>query len=292
MGKIMSRCMSALLLSMTLYNYALAQVNAVLGGTVSDVTGAVIPKVQVTATNVNTGIVTTRTTNESGNYEFPSLQPGSYTLKASFSGFQASTFTNVELGQGQQVRQNFSLQPAAGAQSVEVVAEADTLLATTTASVGTVLSDRTLLNLPVVTRNVLDLVKTTPGVVTVRNAFGAEVPNFSGTATGQVNATRDGLITNDGRYNDSNGAYSAIFTSPDMVEEVRISTSSVDPALGRGAGQVQMRTRAGGNQYKGAVFYTNNNSALSTLTWFDNLRGAEPLGKESGRRRETCRGNF
>jgi hypothetical protein len=252
-----------------------AQVNAVVGGTVSDASGAVIPRVQVTATNVNTGIVTTRATNDTGNYEFPSLQPGLYTISASFAGFQTVTYTNLELGQGQVIRQNFSLQPAAAAQSVEVTAELDTSLATTTASVGSVLSDRTLSALPVVTRNVLDLVKAAPGVVTIRNLFGAEVPNFSGTATGQVNTTRDGLVTNDGRYNDSNGAYSAIFTSPDMVEEVRISTNTIDPSLGRGIGQVQLRTRAGANQFKGALFYTNNNSATSTLTWFDNLRGAQ-----------------
>lgn len=64
---------------------ASAQVNAVVGGTVSDSTGGVIPKVEVTAKNVNTGIVTKRTTNDTGNYEFPSLQPGLYAVSASFS---------------------------------------------------------------------------------------------------------------------------------------------------------------------------------------------------------------
>jgi len=253
---------------------ALAQVNAVVGGTVADSTGAVIPKVQVTARNVNTGIVNTRTTNDAGVYEFPSLQPGTYTISAASTGFQTATFTNVELGQGQQVRQNFSLTPAAQATTVEVTAEADTVLSTTSASVGSTLGDKTVAALPVLSRNVLDLVATSPGVVTIVNAFGAPVPNFSGAATGQVNTTRDGLITNDGRYNDSNGAYSAIFTSPDMVEEVRISTNSIDAATGRGAGQVQLRTRAGTNEFHGALFYTNNNSALSSNNWFSNLRGA------------------
>jgi hypothetical protein len=254
---------------------AFGQVNAVLGGTVTDPSGAVLADAKVTATNTGTGIVTTRETNSTGNYDFPSLQPGKYSITATSSGFQTVTFTNLDLGQGQQVRQNFTLQVATAAQSIEVVEEADSTIGTTTASVGAVLTERAVLSLPVLSRNVLDLAATSPGVVVLRNAFGAEVPSFSGAATGQVNTTRDGVITNDGRYNDSNGAYSAIFTSPDMVEEVRVSTNTVDPSAGRGVAQVQMRTRAGTNEYHGAVFYSNNNSALSSNTWFNNLRGAE-----------------
>src|SRR6185503_19482827 len=79
-----------------------AQINAVVGGIVSDASGALIPGVEVSARNVATGIVTTRVTNESGNYDFASLQPGSYTVTASLSGFQTSTYNNVQLSQGQQ----------------------------------------------------------------------------------------------------------------------------------------------------------------------------------------------
>ena len=223
------------LLCLGLGQVAQAQVNAVLGGTVSDATGAVMNGVTVTARNVNTGIVSTNQSNDTGNYNFPSLQPGQYTVTATMSGFQTSTYTNLNLGQGENVRQNFTLQIASATTSIEVVEEAPTISSTTTASVGAVLSERAVATLPILNRNVLDLAATSPGVVTLRNAFGAEVPNFSGMATGQVNTTRDGIITNDGRYNDSNGAYSAIFTSPDMVEEVRVSTNTVDASAGRGA---------------------------------------------------------
>src|SRR5215470_4829462 len=255
---------------------ALAQVNAALSGTVSDASGALIPGVEVTAKNIRTGIADTRVTNETGNFVFPSLQPGTYTLTSALSGFQTATYDNVVLGQGQQVRLNFTLQVGAAAQNVEVTIAADTVLATTSASVGNVLADKDVLSLPLSTRNVLDMLQTTAGVVYTTNAFGAQVPNFGGTAVGSVNTTRDGLVTNDGRYNSSNGAYSAIFTSPDMVEEVRVSSNTIDPALGRGAAQVQMRTRAGGNEFHGAAFYTNNNSALNTQGWFQNLVGAQP----------------
>src|SRR3989449_4654398 len=130
---------AALLLCFVISNYASAQVNAVLSGTVSDASGALIPGVEVTAKNINTGITDTRLTNETGNFSFPSLQPGSYTLSAALSGFQTASYNNVVLGQGAQVRLNFTLQVGAAQQNVEVTIAADTLLATTSSSVGNVL---------------------------------------------------------------------------------------------------------------------------------------------------------
>jgi Carboxypeptidase regulatory-like domain len=253
---------------------ALAQVNAGLSGTVSDASGALIPGVEVTAKNIRTGITDTRVTNETGNFVFPSLQPGTYTLTSALSGFQTATYDNVVLGEGQQVRLNFTLQVGAAAQAVEVTIAADTVLATTSASVGYVLADKDVSTLPLASRNVLDVLQGTAGVVYTTNAFGAQVPNFGGTAVGSVNTTRDGLTTNDGRYNSSNGAYSAIFMSPDMVEELRVSSNNVDPTLGRGAAQVQTRTRSGTNEIHGAAFYANNNSFLNAQTYFQNLQGA------------------
>src|SRR5215831_15247302 len=252
----------------------LAQVNAGLSGTVSDSSGALIPGVEVTAKNINTGITDTRITNETGNFVFPSLQPGTYTLTSVLSGFQTAKYDNVVLGEGQQVRLNFTLQVGPAAQNVEVTIAADTVLATTSASVGYVLADKDVSTLPLASRNVLDVLQGTAGVVYTTNAFGAQVPNFGGTAVGSVNTTRDGLTTNDGRYNASNGAYSAIFMSPDMVEELRVSSNNVDPTLGRGAAQVQMRTRSGANEFHGAAFYANNNSVLNSQTYFQNLNGA------------------
>jgi hypothetical protein len=248
-----------------------AQVNGTVGGTVSDASGAFIPKVTVTARNTSTGITTNTVTNGTGAYEFPSLQPGSYTMSATTAGFQTETYKDVQLGQSQQVRLNFALQVAGGAQSVDVVVEADTNLATTTSSVGGVLTTKEVDTMPLSSRNVLDLVALTPGVITVPGVFVATTLNFAGTQQNQVNTTRDGVITNDGRY--ANGAYSGAFTSPDMIEEVRISTNQIDPSLGRGAAQVEMRTRAGGNDFHGALFWTNNNSAFNANTYFQNLQG-------------------
>jgi hypothetical protein len=269
---------AALLLSAV--SPAYAQVNATLGGTVTDSSGALMPMVAVAAKNNSTGIVTSGNTNASGAYEFPTLQPGQYTVTAMVGGFKTETYKDVALGQNQQVRLNFTMQVATAGETVEVIAQTDTVLATTSSSAGGVLSSHDVENLPVLSRNVLDMITLTPGVVQIPGAFSPTVVNFMGTQTQDINTTRDGMVSSDGRYNSSNGAYSGTFTSPDMVEEVRVSTNTIDPALGRGSAQVQMRTRAGGNDFHGALFYTNANSALESNPYFANLQG-QKLGYEN-----------
>jgi hypothetical protein len=271
MSRFSSACAATAVLFLGLACPMFAQVNASVDGSVADSSGALIPKASVTATNTATGVVSNAQTNDSGSYSFPSLQPGSYTVAASNTGFQGQTYRDVQLGSGQQVRLNFTLQVSGGAQSVDVVVEADTNLATTTSSVGGVLTEKEVSDLPIATRNVLDLVALTPGVVNVPGVFTSSMLNFAGLQTNQVNTTRDGVITNDGRY--ANGAYSGAFTSPDLIEEVRVSTNQIDPALGRGAAQVEMRTRSGSNQFHGAAFWSNNNSAFNANNYFQNLQG-------------------
>src|SRR5947208_9940148 len=139
--------------------------NATLGGTVSDPTRALIPGVTVTATNTQTGIVTTSVTNETGAYQFASLQTGIYKVTAELPGFQIQTYNQVTLGVAQQVRLNFTLQVGGQSQTVELNVAADTLIATTSSSVGTVLPEYKLRDLPLAGRDITDLINTTAGVV-------------------------------------------------------------------------------------------------------------------------------
>src|SRR5436309_2310839 len=126
-----------MLLCLVISTHAFAQTsNATLGGTVSDATGALIPGVTITATNIATGIVTTVTSNEAGAYQFASLQTGTYRVSAELTGFQTRTYSDVVLGVSQQVRLNFTLQASAVAQAVEVPVAVDTHVATASASVG------------------------------------------------------------------------------------------------------------------------------------------------------------
>jgi len=243
--------------------------NATVGGTVSDSTGALIPGVSITATNSATGIVTTVITNEAGAYQFASLQTGTYTLKAELSGFQTQTYNQVTLGGSQQVRLNFTLQVSSVATAVEVTAPADTLIATTSASVGSVLPEYRVRDLPLAGRNVMDLVMTSVGTGP-SSSTGLE-GYFAGSRLSSVNTLRDGFVVSDGRYDF--GAFSNTYVSPDLVEEVRVITSTVDAEAGRGSGQVSMVTRSGTNQIHGSLFESNHNSALDASNWFNNFNG-------------------
>src|SRR5215468_3401408 len=103
--------LAATALCLCLSSFAFAQSNnATVSGTVSDATGALIPGVSVSATNTQTGVVTSAVSNEAGAYNFASLQPGVYRVSAELPGFQTQTYTNAELGTSQQVRLNFALQ--------------------------------------------------------------------------------------------------------------------------------------------------------------------------------------
>src|SRR6267142_6209997 len=169
----MKTFVSALLvlcLAVPIYTFA-QTINATLGGTVSDTTGALIPGVTITATNRATGIVTTVLTNEAGAYNFASIQSGTYRVGAELPGFQTQAYNDVVLGVSQQVRLNFTLQVGGQTQSVDVNIAADTLIATTSSSVGTVLPEYKVRDLPLASRNILDLVST---------ASGAQGSNFAG----------------------------------------------------------------------------------------------------------------
>src|SRR2546425_6396116 len=242
--------------------------NATLGGTVSDSTGASIPGVAITATNIATGIVNTVLTNEVGAYQFASLQTGTYKVTGELAGFRTQTYNEVLLGISQQVRLNFTLQVGSVAQSVDVTVAADTLIATSSSSVGTVLPEYKVRDLPLGGRNVMDLLATTGNTGPTEDNFEG---NFAGGRLSAVNVTRDGFNVTDGRY--VYGALTSTYTSPDLVEEVRISTTPVDAVFRRGSGQVQMVTRSGTNQFRGSAFWTNRNSAVDASKWFNNFNG-------------------
>src|SRR5438477_4231611 len=140
---------AALLLCLVLSSYSFSQTaNATLGGTVSDASRALIPGVTITATNTGTGIITSVASNEAGAYQFASLQTGTYKVTAELPGFQTQTYENVTLGISQQVRLNFALQVGSVAQAVEVTVAADTLIATSSSSVGNVLPEYKVRDLP------------------------------------------------------------------------------------------------------------------------------------------------
>jgi hypothetical protein len=242
--------------------------NATVGGTVQDSTGAFIPGVSINATNIGTGIVVTVISNESGAYQFASLQPGTYEFKAELPGFQTALVKEFQLGGAQQARLNFTLQVgAAAATSIDVQVAADALLATSSNSIGAVLPEYKVRDLPLAVRDVFGLVTATAGAQQSGGLDGA----FAGMRVSAANTMRDGINVSAGRFED--GAWSLTFTSPDLVEEVKVVVAPVDAQASRGNGQVSFVTRSGTNQFRGSVFWANHNSALDASSWFNNFNG-------------------
>jgi len=245
---------------------------AQVSGTVQDQTGALIPGVTVTATDVNTGVVTTQLTNEAGAYLFASLLPGTYKISAALSGFQTQTLTDVRLGQGEQYRFNFSLKVANAATSVEVSIPTDSLIATSSSTVGQVLTEQRIEALPLVGNNVLNLISTLAGVGNdagnINSVFGREAVTLAGVATSNVTTMRDGIMVQDTRW--PGGINSATVMNPDLVGEIRLILAPVDAELGRGNGSVQISTRSGTNRFAGSATWSFRNSALNADTWANN----------------------
>src|SRR6476646_7418315 len=139
----MKRILFLIIVSCVLGTISFAQINnATLTGIVTDSTKAVLPGVTITATNTATGVSSTNVSNEAGAYTILSLLPGPYTVTAELPGFQKATYTNVDLGNAVTVRLNFTLNVATQAQSVEVTIAADTLLATSSPTIGQALTEK------------------------------------------------------------------------------------------------------------------------------------------------------
>ena len=239
--------------------------SASVGGFVQDSSQAFIPGVTVTATNTQTGVVTKTLTNESGAYNIPALLPGTYRLTAELTGFKSQVINGVQLGQSATARHNFTLQVGAVNQSVEITADETALIAESSATIGNILTEKNVRDLPLVSNNVLDLMQTMAGV---RGTDLTENTTFAGVSTSMVNTVRDGLSVQNGRY--ANGVGSVTMLHPDMVGEFRVILAPVDAELGRGNGQVEILTKSGTNQIHGSAFWTVRNSALDANTWANN----------------------
>src|SRR5262245_41154995 len=254
--------------------------NATLTGTVGDATGAILPGVSITATNTATGVVATALSNEAGAYTIQSLIPGTYTISGELPGFQKQTYQNVALGNAVTVRLNFTMQVATQAQSVEVTIAADTLIATSSPTIGQVLTEKKVSDLPVVGNNVLDMLTVLGGLDNFvatsgpgQSAFGRESATLAGVSAGFTPVLRDGVMVQDTRW--PTGINSATVINPDLVGEIRLIVAPVDAELGRGNGAVQISTRSGTNEFHGAGVWNVQNTALNPNTWANN-RNAVP----------------
>ena len=129
--------------------------NGSISGTVTDPSGAVVPNTAVTAKNVATGVVSHATANNGGVYNFPTLQPGPYQITGEATGFQKAVYNDVQLSIESQLTINFQLQVQSSTEAIEVNAQAESVATEASATVGGVISNQRVNELPLPDHSVL-----------------------------------------------------------------------------------------------------------------------------------------
>ncbi|MCU1329621.1 MAG: TonB-dependent receptor, partial [Bryobacterales bacterium] len=251
---------------------SLAQTAGEITGEVRDPSGASTPNATITATNKDTNVARTTTTNTAGVYSFPAMIPGTYDVKAAAAGFETTVVTNVLLQVQQTARVDFTLTVGQATQTVEVSASGD-LLATENAATGTVIEQRRITDLPLNGRNFFSLVALSPGV-TVGFAPAAQAANrqggtragltmsLSGSRATWSNYTLDGITNTDINFN-----LYVVLPSVDSLQEFKVQQGIYSAEFGREAGQVNVSTRPGGNAYHGTAFDFLRNSSLDAANY-------------------------
>jgi len=262
---------------------AFAQTQAGMSGVIHDPTGAVIPGVMVTVTNPATNFVRTAITNEAGVYNFPILQPGRYNIKVELPGFRTITQNDVELQVQQSARLDFTLQVGEVNQTVEVEGTA-ALIATENATVGTVIENKRIVDMPLNGRNFLQLVALSPNVsygfadsvqATTRQGGQRAQQNISvaGQRSEFNHFTLDGVENTDVNFN------SYVFLpSIDALQEFKVQTGIFPAEFGRATTQINVLTKPGTNQFHGTLFEFLRNDKLDARQYaFAGERPSEPL---------------
>ncbi len=258
-----------LLLVLSTQSSAQTTTNASLSGIVQDTSKAVLPGAMVSAINNATGVKSSATANNAGVYNFPSLPAGIYKVTAEMPGFQTNTKTDVQLNLGTRANLNFELLVAGVATQIEITSSAQDMLLESTSTTGAILRSETALALPQVNNDMMRLIEVMGGVVKAEDEiFGKSSETFAGVMGANINIQRDGMTVNDVRFN--SGIVSTSRISPDMVGEFKLVLSPVDAEMGRGAGQVQILTRSGGNAYHGSGVWNIMNTTLNANEWANN----------------------
>jgi outer membrane receptor protein involved in Fe transport len=247
-------------------------------GVVTDSSGALIPGVEITVINTGTGVASTTRTNAQGFFSVPFLIPGVYEVRAAAQGFASQTRRNLQLDVNMTARSDFALDVGAVAETIEVSAAA-ALLNTETTTVGQVIDNRRIVELPLNGRNYLELAQLTTGVVPGRGSRTGDKGNFSalGSRTYQTNILLDG-VDNNARASGGQLGFEAQNVTPsvDAVQEFKVVTNNNSAEYGfRMGATVIVQTKSGSNDLHGSAYEFFRNDKLDATNFFANRSGAE-----------------
>ena len=261
----MCRILLAGLMGLVLCTPGYGQTLGTISGEVKDGTGALLPGATVTVVNKATNATRTTVTNSAGLFDFPALPPGAYSVSTELEGFRTGT-RDIELRVQQVLRVNFALELATLEESATVVGVSP-LVETSNATVGTVIENRRIVELPLNGRNYLQLVALSPNVSAdfagpgqAGDRQGGSRANQQLSISGQRrefnNYTLDGVDNTDVNFN------TYIFLpSVDALEEFKVQTGVYSAEFGRAASQVNVVTKSGTNAFNGTLFWFHRDDA-------------------------------
>ena len=266
-------------------------------GLVKDSSGAVVVGAKVTITDEGTGVSRSALTNSTGNYSFPLVSVGNYTVTVELSGFKNETVQHLRVETAAQVRQNFQLELGQVTETVQVSATA-AVLNTENPTVGGVIENKRIIELPLNGRNVVSLAVLVPGVqFGLRTGLGDGLSGFpipgqgfSVSANGQREihqvVSLDGVDAKDPRIHITN-----FVPSVEALEEFKIQTNAYSAEYGFGGGAVvNMTMKSGTNQLHGTLFEFLRNDKLDAENYFLNFE--RPVGQERAQKDRLRRNQF
>src|SRR5713226_8996434 len=283
-AKCISRACLLLALFLALFSsYAWAQTQlGILFGTVTDTSGAVVPGAAVSVENVSTGLKRGAVTDMKGQYQLAGLPTGRYTLRVEKEGFQTEVREGIALSPGAAIGINLSL--VVGKVSEHVTVEAGVPgLDTTTASVGGVIGERSLTELPLDGRDLFKTAILVPGVAPTPSSAPSLLSNgkagqvsINGMRPSWTNVLIDGMDVNDPVFGYSPAGASGLFLWLDEFVEVRVLTQTFGTDYGTNSGGViEAITKSGSNQFHGSFFELHRDAALAAQNYFD--LGSRPI---------------
>jgi hypothetical protein len=277
-SKILVAVLTLSLLVLTAGSAAAQDARGTVLGRVTDASGAVVPNAEVRITNDSTGVAAAAKTNDAGNYFLPYLIPGTYTLSCELQGFKKWVRGGVQVRINDSVEVNVDLQVGATSETIEVK-DTTPLLSTAEASLGQVIDERRVMELPLFAGNAMDLVHLAPGTTNTTNlrlrkaGFNNAPSQYSTDGSGnyQNEFSIDGVSNT---YSDGTQPRVAFSPPQTAISEFKVQTSAFDASLGHTMGStVNVSTKAGTNALHGELHEWLRNSALDTRTIFQNRSG-------------------
>jgi hypothetical protein len=241
-------------------------------GRAADPTGAVLANVKITLVNEATGISRDTSTNESGDYNFVEVVPGTYTIDFELAGFKKNVQKSVIVDLNQVVTLNSTLQIGGSQETIEVTSEAPQI-DTTSTQLGAVINDRSVNELPLNTRDTYQFLQLQPGVQAQLGSSGSLFAGSDNAGSVSVNGGRtraNNFSVNGGDANDQFVNTPTIQPTPDSVEEFRVITNTFDAEYGRNSGSVvNVITKSGTNAFHGNIYEYFRNTVLDARGYPD-----------------------